>query len=275
MRGLTRVAAVLTLLALPATALAQGIRNTDHDLSNSSTAMIKNANAAENQICKYCHTPHQAQSTQFLWNHTPTAQSSWTWGNDLDGNVLTTTTTGTVLPTTLRSGSKRCLGCHDGSVAIGDVSNAGDGAPGIIAGLENIAGMTDATGKLIDATHMIGAGGNMGGNHPISIPYAGQTGYNGLNSAVPVAWMGGAIGGYFDATTAGCVSTTGVCTTAPATDGRDGTAINLIPNVAGGTTNVGVECASCHEPHNKYGFEFFTRVDINNASGLCRSCHNK
>lgn len=263
------------ILLLPATGLAApGIRNSDHDLSNSSTTALKNANAANNEICIYCHTPHRAQSTQFLWNHSPTTVVAWNWGNDLDGNAMTKTTTGTALPTTLRSGSKRCLGCHDGSVALGDVSNAGDGSAGVIPGLASIVGLTDATGKLIDATHMVGAGGNMGGNHPVSIPYAQQTGYNGQNSSVPAAWMG-AVGGYFAVTTAGCTSPTGVCTTAAAADGANGAAVNLIPNVAGGTTNVGVECSSCHEPHNQFDFAYFTRVDNTVASGLCRSCHNK
>ena len=278
MKTLVKTLTLCAAMLLPAAAFAApgvGIRNSDHDLSNSSTAPLKNGVAANNQICIYCHTPHKAQSTQFLWNHTPTTQTAWNWGNDLDGNALTKTTTGTTLPTTLRSGSKRCLGCHDGSVALGDVSNAADGAAGIIAGLASVATFTDAAGKLIDATHQVGVGGAMGGNHPVSIPYAGQTGYNGISSSVVAANMGGAIGGYYDVATAGCVSTTGVCTSAPATDGRDGTLINLIPNVAGGTTSLGVECATCHEPHGKYAGPMFTRVDVSVASGLCRSCHNK
>lgn len=263
----------VVVLALTGVAAAQGIRNSAHDLSSSSTAVLKNA--SDNQICKYCHTPHRAQSTQFLWNHTASLNTSWTWGNDLDGNTLTRTTRGTPLPGTLRSGSKRCLGCHDGSVAIGDVSNAGNGSAGVIPGLASIAGMTDANGKLIDAGFMLGAGGNMGGNHPVSVPFAGQTGYNGLNSSVPAALTGGAIGGYWGVSTAGCLSPTGVCTTAPVSDGRDGSKINLVPNAAGGTTNLGIECSSCHEPHNQFGYSYFARVDVSNASGLCRSCHNK
>lgn len=260
-------------MMLPATVFGQSIRNTAHDLSSSSTGPLKSSNG---QICIFCHTPHRAQSTQFLWNHTATTQTSWNWGNDLDGNALTKSTTGTPLPATLRSGSKRCLGCHDGSVALGDVSNAAGGNAGVIPGLESVLGLTDGSGKLIDAAKLIGAGGSMGGNHPVSIPYAGQTGYNGLNSSVPPSWMAGAAGGYFDvATGSACTSPTGVCTNAPATNGRNGAAINLVPNLAGGTTNVGVECSSCHEPHNKFGYSWFTRVDVQNASGLCQSCHNK
>lgn len=275
MKTLAKTLSICAALLLPAAAFAQvivpGIRNSSHDLSATSGTMdVKGTNT---QICIYCHTPHKAQSTQFLWNHTPTTNTVWAWGNDLDGNALTKTSTGTPLPTTLRSGSKRCLGCHDGSVALGDVTNAADGAAGIIAGLGAIAGKTDTTGKLIDVTHQVGVGGAMGGNHPVSIPYAGQTGYNGQASSVKN--MGGVIGGYYDATTANCVSTTGVCTTAPTGDGRNGSLINLVPQVAGGTTSLGVECVSCHEPHGKYGNAFFTRIDVGAASGLCRSCHNK
>lgn len=267
-------AALVAGVFLPATALAQ-IRNSDHDLSFSSTTTVKNQNATENQICKYCHTPHRAQSTQLVWNHTASTTTSWTWGNDLDGAALTKTTAGTTLPTGLKSGSKRCLGCHDGTVAIGDVSNAGDGAAGVIPGLASIGTFTNAAGRLIDATHMVGVGGSMGGNHPVSIPYAGQTAYNGLNSGSG-AIADGNPGNYYAVATASCGSPTGVCTAGPTTDGRDGTKINLIPNTPGGTTNVGIECTSCHEPHNKYSpNEYFTRVDVGNASGLCRSCHNK
>ena len=278
--GINRFFVCIAPLLLSSVAFAQGIRNSDHDLSFSSTGTIHDTLATQNQICIFCHTPHKAPSTQLAWNHNGTLATSWQWGTDLDGAALTRTSFGTPLPTTLRSSSKRCLGCHDGSVALGDVFNAGDGAAGIIPGLASIPGFTDAAGRLIDATHIIGgpvAGtvGAMGGNHPISIPYAGQTGYNGLNSLVPASLLGDVIGGYYSVSTAGCTSTTGVCTTAPLSDGRNGAAINLIPNTPGTTTNVGVECATCHEPHNRFGFDFFTRVDIRNASGLCRSCHNK
>src|SRR6186997_315535 len=96
---------VLAALLLPAAAFAQvGIRNSAHDLSNSSaTSTLKNQEATHNQLCIYCHTPHKAQSSQLLWNHSPTLTASWTWGNDLDGNALTKSSEGTTLPTSLRS----------------------------------------------------------------------------------------------------------------------------------------------------------------------------
>lgn len=276
----TRMVVLAALFAVPAVARAQsvGIRNSAHDLSNTSaTSTLKNQDASHNQVCIYCHTPHKAQSAQLLWNHSASLSTSWTWGNDLDGNAMTKSSAGTTLPTTLRGASKRCLSCHDGTVAIGDMSNIGGGFAGVMTGLANVAGQTDADGKLISAAYLIGGSGNMGGNHPISIPYAGQTGYNSIDSSVPSSEVGPSVlGGYYSVVTgASCLSPTGICTSAPASDGRNGAAVNLIPSVPGGTTNVGVECSSCHEPHNKFGYRAFARIDVENASGLCRSCHNK
>lgn len=271
MRNLIKYLFLLAFV-LPTAAFAQ-IRNSRHDLSNTATGPgPKNTNVAENQICKYCHTPHRAQSTQLVWNHTQTATVVFNWGTDLDGSPLTATRQGTALPTALRNASKRCLGCHDGTVALGDVSNAGGGVAGVIPGLASIAGETNAAGQLSNAAYIVGAGGNMGGNHPISIPYAGET-YGAVTSVV---LADSSLGNYWSTTTTGCVSNSGVCTSAPATDGRNGIAINLIPFTPGATTNLGVECVSCHEPHNKYDPNpYFTRVNVNAASGLCRSCHNK
>ncbi len=272
MRHLTKFALLLALI--PAASFAQGIRNTRHDLSNTATGPgPKNTNVNENQICKYCHTPHRAQSTQLVWNHTQTATTTFSWGQDLETppNNLTATTQGTPLPTTLRLASKRCLGCHDGTVALGDVSNAGGGVAGIIPGLANIPGETNGSGQLSNVAYLVGVGGNMGGNHPVSIPYAGQT-YGVASQAL----ADNAIGNYYQVTNAGCVSTSGYCTTAPTNTETDGTRINLVPYTPGSTTQFGVECVTCHEPHNKYGPNpYFTRVNVNAASGLCRSCHNK
>ncbi len=277
-RWLRTTLTAAALLLIPAMAQAQvGIRGTRHDLS-SSTANA-GVTSAQNQICIFCHTPHKAQSTQLMWNKVMTAATTLNWGTDLDGQALTLTSFGTTLPTTLRSSSRRCLSCHDGSVAIGDVSNAGGGLAGNIA----VSGTdVSAAGMINNAAYRIGsvAGttNSYGGNHPISIPYAGETGYNSLNSAVPVTAVTAVStsGYYWSTTTTGCESLSGVCTTATGADALNGARINLIPQTVGGTANVGVECASCHEPHNKYTPNvYFLRVDVANASSLCRSCHKK
>jgi len=264
-------------MLVPSLAMAQGIRDTAHDLSTSAAGdtTTRVEATASNEICVFCHTPHNAQSTHLVWNHTLSTITTVDWGNDLDGNPMTETTEGTPLPDgtpNLRGSSQRCLSCHDGSIAIGDVSN-----PTTAIDVDGPAGRLDADDSMADgnqnqtATNTAGTV-DMAGNHPISIPYAGETGYNTINSG---ATADGTVGNYYQTTTTGCTSPSGVCTQAPSTDGRDGAAINLLPNAVGGTTNVGIECGSCHEPLNRYNFSPFLRVDNANASGLCRSCHNK
>jgi predicted CXXCH cytochrome family protein len=254
------MAGVVGAMLAPALAFGQ-IVNSKHDLSYTGNAVY--GSGTETEICKYCHTPHRALSTRLLWNHRNTAVTNYSWGNDLDGNPLTLTTQGTSLPTNVSSGSRRCLSCHDGTVAIGDVYNAGNGVAGIIP----VAGADQTGGFLSNPAYMMTAT-NMTGNHPVSIAYAGQIGYNGTDSK---AFADGAIGNYFAVVAAGCTSASGYCTAAPATGGRNGAAVNLIPDASG---RLGVECGSCHEPHNRYGFPRLTRISMVN-SGLCRSCHNK
>ncbi len=263
---------VLVAALLPTAAFAQGIRNSRHDLSSSSSATAAKSTTS-NEICIFCHTPHRAISTQMAWNHTQTAVATINWGTDLSGGALTSTLSGTALPTTLRPASKRCMACHDGTVALGSLNNIGGGVAGTIAVTGADVG---GTGLLTNSAYLVGTGGgtNLGGNHPVSIPYAGQT-YYGVTSGVSAAKVGAAVlGGYYDVVVTGCQSASGNCTSA-ATAPANGLAINLLPDGTAGV-HVGVECTSCHEPHNKNGpIPFFLVVDNTTQSALCRSCHNK
>jgi predicted CXXCH cytochrome family protein len=269
----TRLLAVLAA-ALPLAASAYteptGIRNSAHDLSSTSTTPGAIKATTDNEICKFCHAPHKTQSTQLVWNHQLTGAAAYGWGNDLDGNALTKTTLGTTLASTIRGASKRCFSCHDGTVALGSVSNVGGGVAGTIA-IPVAAGKVSATFTLAEAAYQVVAT-TMSGHHPVSIPYAGQTAYNGLTSA---AVADGTVGNYYQTATGASCSGVAVCTAAPTSDGRNGTVINLIPNAVGGTTNVGIECVSCHEVHSKFGNNYFLRLPNTTSSGLCRSCHNK
>jgi len=241
------------------------MRSSRHDLSATSATGGPRADT-DNQICKFCHTPHKANSTWSLWNR---RLPTWTynWGTDLDGNAFTRTTNGTLLPTSLKAASKRCLSCHDGSIAFGDLFNAGGGQAGMV--------VVDPT-SMAGLQYQFGANGNMGTNHPISVPYAGQSGYNGLTSGVPASQVDNGIGGWWRITSAGCDGIYGACTEATGAP-LDGTRINLVPESPGATV-YGVECVTCHEPHNKYqatsNFKFL-RLRVSNQSAICRSCHNK
>lgn len=252
-----RLIFVLTF-ALPVVAMAQ-ITNTRHDMSQASTSAGPKAAApatpANNQICIYCHTPHKAAAQALLWNRaTPATTYGWAAGSK--------TLAGTPLPTNISADSKRCVLCHDGTTALGNLNNVGGGVAGTIT-------MTNAT---VTAGYTVTSGvpqTDLVNNHPVSIAYAGQTNYLGNTSLVPAGQVGAAVlGGYYNVLAAGCASPSGFCTSKAV----DGLRINIKQD--GASLAYGIECSTCHEPHNQYGLSFLLRVD-SARSALCLACHNK
>ena len=253
------IAATGVLLLLPTVAQAQ-ITNSRHDMSenNVSVSVKKDGiTVSDDRICNMCHTPHKALEARLIWTRTVlTTQPGW--------STPTTTLNGTTLPALGTNGvtenSRRCLDCHDGSIALGQVNNIGGGGSGTFT----MAGITVSTGPLTGDKVITNTSGDLGlagtANHPVSIPYAGETTSRGTNSNTVAG-----LGNYF-ATSAACNGTEDACTTATTT----GAYINLIADGAG----FNVECTSCHEPHNKYGNPYFLRVTPV-GSTICLSCHNK
>jgi predicted CXXCH cytochrome family protein len=108
-----KIQKILTLSLAGAATLAfpsgstGSIVGTKHDLSNYGWGT--------DQTCKFCHTPHNAQSTQLapLWNHASTANAVYT----LYGQSSTTfNATNTISQPS--GATKACLSCHDGTVAM-------------------------------------------------------------------------------------------------------------------------------------------------------------
>lgn len=134
---------------------AKGIKMTRHNLSNWGLYDVKAT--TETQVCIFCHTPHNADSSVVpLWGHSDTEASftmaSSFWVNPLAGR-------GDAQPTGI---SKKCLSCHDGTVAVGAVvGQAITMAP---------------SGSLTDGKLTAGARGYIGTNltsgHVISFKYA-------------------------------------------------------------------------------------------------------
>jgi predicted CXXCH cytochrome family protein len=234
----------LALVALVPTMASAALRNSRHDLSSGSTAAVRSTAAGTDQICIFCHTPHNAASTNVLWNRSNSTWTAWTWG-------ATTTTGGTTLPVTASSLSSRCLACHDGSVALGTVLNSSGGPANFTM-----------TGPVTSG-YRVGAGGSMAGHHPVGVPYATST-YNAIVSRAIIGQ-----GDYFPTQTgAACTgSDTGNCTVS-----SNGLGINI--TLFGTAGAFGVECISCHDVHNAFTQTYFLRAS-NSASGLCLSCHNK
>jgi Zn-finger protein len=284
MKMKTSTIAVAVALALPGVAMAApgtGIAGTDHDFAakylTTQTDGAGNwlATAQSVGLCSYCHTPHSAQSTALLWNH-KLSSNSFTWDD-------ATTAGGTPYPTlggsTYKGPTVKCLSCHDGSVAIGDVSLYRE-SKGSVFNTYQVGTPVAANGGVNTAPNIIkkiGAGGQMGGNHPVGMPYPfNQTAssYNGQTTgnrvektefvANPVNQNGTFIKLYND----------------------DGT--GRITNGANGAAT-GIECSSCHDPHNKQTVDtLLLRANIAGSAAagggvgvttgggyICLQCHIK
>jgi predicted CXXCH cytochrome family protein len=227
--GLRALAAVAALL--PALAFGDVV-NSLHNLST-----FNGTSSGTTQVCVFCHTPHGANTgTTALWNRNlPT--NSFVW-------KVPATVNSTVLPAKLSDGSLKCLSCHDGSQALGDVIRN----PGVTL-----------TAKL-DATRydVVGGGSNndLGGNHPVGVPYPGGPGgtYNGITVNTAIAGFNAA------------------------SDATSLTGLRLYYNAGTTAGALGVECGSCHDPHgvvsNGANIAKFLRKD-NAASALCKTCHAK
>jgi predicted CXXCH cytochrome family protein len=111
-------AVVMVAFAPVALAAIQGSR---HDFSTG-TSPNATYTGTSNQQCIYCHAPHGTSTNATYSTHAPL------WNRDPTAGPFTGYTSDTI-PTagTPGSHSRTCLGCHDGTVAIGTVLNPAAG----------------------------------------------------------------------------------------------------------------------------------------------------
>ncbi|MFI5395947.1 MAG: cytochrome c3 family protein [Candidatus Binatia bacterium] len=265
MKMLLWMAAAVLLLSPPVLWAAPGdpgtgLATTNHDFTDAANYTTSTPVG----LCTFCHTPHKAQHTALLWNHSDTS-NTFSWTDN------TKTAAGTSLPTftkTWNGPTPKCLSCHDGSVAVGDVAWFDEKAQ-LITTTSVTPGILDASGKIIDTSHQVGVGGSMNGNHPVVVPYPGvgskhYAGGNSGTSIVTAEWQG-------DPTALGVVLY-------KASDNTLAASINRVTNSPVGADNLGVECASCHDPHNKLTVDAkFLRgmMTGNDTNYLCLKCHIK
>ncbi len=140
------LAAVLTLSPLGA---FSDILSTKHNLSVSGPGTIKAT--GEDRVCIFCHTPHHASDVTPLWNR---EMSSAIYN-------LYASTTLVSSPGQPTGGSRLCLSCHDGTIAVGMLF--GGSAPISMAG---------GVGALPVGPSNLGT--DLGDDHPISFAYTTQ-----------------------------------------------------------------------------------------------------
>ncbi|BEH09152.1 cytochrome c3 family protein [Geobacter sulfurreducens subsp. ethanolicus] len=114
MRSEVKIGLALTALLVAVTAAgAASIKNTKHDLSSGSTGATFKATNTD-QICVFCHTPHNAQQDIPLWNRgNPTASNFTLYSSSSMNNVPVKQ------GFTADSISLFCMSCHDGATGLG------------------------------------------------------------------------------------------------------------------------------------------------------------
>lgn len=140
----------VAMVLVASVAFGATIVGSRHDLST--------ANQANGQVCVFCHTPHNANTSAGpLWSHS-TSQATFSIYTSATLNGTISQPSGT---------SKACMGCHDGTVGVGVISN------GRSAGSYSVTGHDGASSYAVGAKLSGGAllGTDLRDDHPVSITY--------------------------------------------------------------------------------------------------------
>ena len=135
--------------------------------------------------------------------------------------------------------SKLCLSCHDGTVAPDSIVNSPLASP-------------PAVGLPLASNHYANLGTSLANDHPISFGY---------NAALATA-----DGALYDPTSKSVTIGSGAGST------KTG---NISDIMLFGDNNDQVECATCHDVHNKFTSGGKLLRISNSGSALCLTCHNK
>lgn len=257
-----------------------GVRFTVHNLSNNNdsnkglTVSDRNVYSSNvDQVCIFCHTPHNAKPARPLWNKA-TLTAATNFRLYTSSSTLSPTTRASAL--TADSPSLLCLGCHDGKTALNVLHNSPTGVVGGAGGSYDASavlvnyGVTPAARSIqygYETTFGIMAPANIGGTE--GSPASRAEGSN-LTDDHPIGFS------YYDA-----------WNTSPATKAALHDTGTVDSNSLGKIRffNGKMECSTCHDPHVNYDPGFGTPagdptlrpflVMSNSASSLCLACHNK
>jgi predicted CXXCH cytochrome family protein len=254
MKKVLALVAAAGILATASFASAASIVGSKHDLSASGTATMSGNTANQSQqICIYCHAPHNANLSLPLWNR-----------NNPDGSLFTLYSGLNMANVSFKQGftadstSLFCMSCHDGQTNVNAVYNSGSVAGstangGAISGLIHTGG-TFATGPVASTANLTR---DLSKTHPINFPVTG-------NSQSDLNWTTG---------TTQSTMGPGVAPTLTFTKTFPLFKTTVAGSAARTTLNTSLECGSCHSVHNSE-FSPFLR-DTLDDSKLCLGCHNK
>jgi predicted CXXCH cytochrome family protein len=256
-RLLTAIALMAIPLLASSLARAEGIQNTKHDFSE--------ATWSDGEICKPCHTPHNALDTSLtgrLWAHTLSNQTYVYHGGSVTGNDGSTRPeagTGSATQADMDVATRLCLSCHDGTVALDSFMGKDGVSDGKFIG--------DADGQHGAAVANLGNGkvaNDLTNDHPVGYKavYDENSGQNAAGTGHYRYNPRGAV------TAAGLrFATSKTPVAAGAVDRTTGTPVTgSLPSIS---------CVSCHDVHNGSGIEDGLLRMTNEGSALCLTCHDK
>jgi len=289
-----------TMVLVPVTGEAARVSNiqiTKHNLGSSSIITTRDVSTVEtDEICVFCHTPHGA-STEIispLWNRTLSAEMNYS--PYYSSSINAYDVSGRPQPT---EGSKLCLSCHDGTIAIGQVTNkAGSGgydvapyAMTIVPAGDKIApgggpdpggsGGTSEDGEYTGFTRRIGT--DLSNDHPISFTYDSTSVWIAKDEELETP------------------PKTYLAPVSTSTSSVDKNAIRLPLFVDPADSKAKLQCTTCHDPHlvddrwgagisNKFlrlnrfqevvpeqasGLKPFSTGDASDGDIICLGCHRK
>jgi predicted CXXCH cytochrome family protein len=137
-----------------------GVVDTKHNFS-SPTASPNAFFYGTNQVCVFCHAPHNAGSEGPLWNHQVNTGQTY--------QMYTSDTMDMTQSANPHNGSLVCLSCHDGTIAVNALNNAPGAAGAGSYGSPGGSGL-DASGKLTGSSHAF-VGTDLRDDHPVGITY--------------------------------------------------------------------------------------------------------
>jgi hypothetical protein len=258
------IALLIVIVGMPSFAGQSNVKYTLHNLSNINMPNLQRHMASDtvNEVCIFCHTPHNAGPATPLWNKTmPTkAFAMYTSSKTLTPTARSVTAPG---PESLL-----CLSCHDGRTAINILHNSYLGTDKMV----DIGGITDDSPNVPGGGVSMATFGAFGGQYAANLgqtasdPYAGSNLTNDHPISVPYDSAYGE------------------------SSGKLNNRIGMNPQIKFFGANHTIECSSCHDPHIDYGYGIdgiptysptgntalrpFLRIS-NSGSNLCLTCHNK
>ena len=150
------------LLTLGASQALAGVSGSKHDLLVGASDAEKEA--ANSELCVYCHTPH-ASNSDFngapIWNKpSPTNTSFQMYGTTIAGNST---------ENSVGDASKACLSCHDGVSALNAVIN-GPGSMNYNPNGSILGGLARTMPAVENLS--IGLNNDLTNDHPLGIVYS-------------------------------------------------------------------------------------------------------